>query len=433
MRTAAAQAARLQLTVQESKPVPLPPGRDGDRLRRRLHAATADLPFDVFVERRGRLVAGEAVGIVDVGEAQITILPKATGGCPPGRFLSDLLWASGVAPRLFPLAGRMATVRDGLPDALARALADDLLARLVQAVPRRYAERQESSPVLRGRIDMTRQATAAPHRAHLLEIRHTPLQTDNPLTQLIRATARTLMRFASSADTRHRLLMCDELLSAAEIRPLDRRAVAAVRLMHTERQWSRTVELAATLAGGDAPATMQAGGTSSLALLFSLNDLFEALLRRRLPGALEGTGLGLLKSPPRPRLLANIRTGRSFLRLKPDYLLGGAAGPCAVADAKWKVLKPSPPSHGLSSSDAYQVGTYMARHGVRRGILLFPKADWMSGRWRTRSAMLGHADSELRMVAVDVAGLVDRDPARVRRAQHILGLMVAAAACARPT
>jgi 5-methylcytosine-specific restriction enzyme subunit McrC len=386
------------------------------------------MPFDVFTERRGVLRAGQAVGVVDVIGAQITVLPKATGGRPPAEFMTDLLWASGVAPRLFPLASRVASVQQPLPDALARALADDMLGRLRQAVPRRYHERQEVGSVLRGRIDLTAQARAAPGREQLLAVRYTPLQADNPLTRLIRATARDVLRFARSPGTRQRLAQVDRLLEAAAPRTLDEKLAAGIALSHPERQWAPTVELARQLVKGRSPSAVTAGRTAGMALLFELDDLFEALIRRHLSDALVGTSLTRTHAPLRPKLLRREPSGQHFLRLKPDYVLGDVTGARAVADAKWKLLSPAAPAHGLKSADAYQLATYMARHGVHRGILFFPRADWMPGRWRVRASMLGEAANEVRLVAVDVAGLIDRDPRKAREARRVLGRMTAAAA-----
>jgi hypothetical protein len=42
--------------------------------------------------------------------------------------------------------------------------------------------------------------------------------------------------------------------------------------------------------------------------------------------------------------------------------------------------------------------------------------------------MLGEAANEVRLVAVDVAGLIDRDPRKAREARRVLGRMTAAAA-----
>lgn len=419
--------------VREGEPIPLPTGARGERIRRKLRRATERAPFDVFIERRGRMCAGQVVGVIDVGEAQFVIHPKTTGGRAPAEFLSDLLWASGISPRFFPLAGSVSTLPDAVPDALARAYAEDLLTRLRRSVPRRYHEREELSPVLRGRIDFTGLATAPPGREHLLPIRYAPLHTDNDLSRLLRASVGEMHRLARSPTTRGRLAECDALLRSARKVPLSRGLARRVVVSRLEAQWEPAVQLAQLMAKGRTPSPTSGGSVDSLALVFSLNDLFEAVIRRSLPVALMSSGLQLEKPRKRPRLLRDPGSGREFLTLKADYLLADPSRKAvAVADAKWKVLTSPTPGYGLSSSDVYQVGTYMTRHGVDRGILFHPRADWMPSRWRKRAELLGHGNAELRIVAVDIAGLVSRHGATRAHALNVLGKMTVAAAAAQP-
>jgi 5-methylcytosine-specific restriction endonuclease McrBC regulatory subunit McrC len=86
-----------------------------------------------------------------------------------------------------------------------------------------------------------------------------------------------------------------------------------------------------------------------------------------------------------------------------------------VGDAKWKRLTARLPGFGLRAADTYQIVTYMTRHGLGSGLLFFPRQSWMGPAWREDYRLIG-GDSRLKVVGVDVAGLVSRDHPRRRSA-----------------
>jgi hypothetical protein len=164
-----------------------------------------------------------------------------------------------------------------------------------------------------------------------------------------------------------------------------------------------------------------AGGlTQARGLLFSLDDLFEALLRRALAESLREGSLTLAAGERQLHLLRSLDGGAESLALKPDFLfLKGPKGKVLVGDAKWKRLTDEAGSLGLAPSDVYQLATYMARHGLRRGVLFFPMDEWMTpnpdGYWSRDFELIG-GGGHISVVAVDILGLVSRDQQLRQRA-----------------
>jgi 5-methylcytosine-specific restriction endonuclease McrBC regulatory subunit McrC len=428
--------------VLEYGRIHLPPSLDTARTRERLIRAGAGRPFDVFtINSRGIWAAG-AVGMVDIGNLQVEILPKASGtvtvAADPAAsgqtLLRDLLCFSGLAPRAFSRGGRTATGDLGLVDALLRAFALDLLDALQDGSPRRYAVLEEVSTVIRGRPDLQKLARRTPGADHMVPVRYAPLQPDNNLGRLLLAATEAAARASRSAGTRSLLLHCVELMDAVTRVPLTRELASSVELNQFEGQWRRAAAFAGVLAEGRRPDPVSAGGTTLFGILFSLNDLFESLLRRSFAEALRESELKL-EPPSRNRfLLESMTSGVQSIALKPDFLFVDRDGTRkVVGDAKWKRLRPDRPAFGLKASDTYQIGTYLARDGLERALFFFPSDDWMSdhvdfdataGWWRHRFKMIGPAAPTISIVGVPVRALVSSEVAVRTTALRTLRAMV---------
>jgi 5-methylcytosine-specific restriction enzyme subunit McrC len=339
----------------------------------------------------------------------------------------DLLWMSGISPRLFPRAARSAIVADSIPEALIQAFADDLLKRLLWGPPRRYHERAEESQVIRGRVDFTRLATRAPGRAQFVPVRYAPLQADNPLAQVIKGTAARLLGLSRSARSRRMLRACIARLPHADLVPLTADLVEQVRLTRYEADWEPVLAFARALVKNRVLSPVAGGRDPAVGLLFSLEDVFEGVLRLAIPEALAPVGLGLQRRPARLRLLEHQGSGSELLRLRPDYILTATDGEkVAVGDAKWKRLVDRAPGYGLRAADTYQLTAYMARHGLSRGILFFPSQPWMGKGWSEAYRLIG-GEGGLWLVGVDLAGLVSRSAGRRSAALTALREAVVAA------
>jgi 5-methylcytosine-specific restriction endonuclease McrBC regulatory subunit McrC len=306
-----------------------------------------------------------------------------------------------------------------LLEGLVRAFAEDLVERLTQGLPRRYSEVGENSTVVRGRIDFCRMALRPPGNDHIVPVRHAPLQFNNPLSQIILAMVNRLLALVRSVQTASLLQHCAVLLDRVTPVPLNIERVGRLHLSSLESAWKPVIDFAAALARGWLPSPVLGGAISSFSLTFSLDDLFEAVLRKLLPGILAGAGLTLAGVRPPSPLLRSMSTGAEVLNLRPDYLFLDASAPQrkrVVGDAKWKRLNPENPSFGLIPTDVYQLTTYMTHHGLDRGVLLFPADVWMAreeSAWTHRFALIEPSrNKQIVLVGVDVADLVSPDQGR---------------------
>lgn len=418
--------------------IELPAARERDRLvftretewqRQHLLDRTSDLPEDLFTPGRGRtLRIGGYVGIVDTGRLHVELLPRvsATGSAAEDRqFLLDLLAESRIMPSPRRRDANIAMEGRRLLEIVIRSTAARLLELLAEGAPRRYHPMEERSSTLRGRLNMRALATRLPTEAHVFPIRHAPLQRNNHLSRLLSALCATLSVETRDPESRRLLTQSQHHLEAwTGPAHLDKALVDSVVLLPSELQWQPFVALASALVHGRAPHPVEAGSSAGHGLIFSMDDLFERLLRVRFPVLRARTGL-TLREAGRRYLLEDLQTGRSRVQLRPDYVFSSPDVSAAlVADAKWKVQARGELLR-VGRADAYQMTAYMLRHGSDRGLLLYPGE---AGVERYSTYRLVPQGGTLHVGTIDVAGLVSPSRQVRSRAEEWLAELVRQAA-----
>lgn len=111
-----------------------------------------------------------------------------------------------------------------------------------------------------------------------------------------------------------------------------------------------------------------AGKPTGFALLFPMNDLFEAFVGRclqrahaPLPVRLQAQGQFALKN----------QKDESLFALQPDAVVKHRGG-CIVLDTKWKELDQARNDLCVTPGDIYQMLAYCRAYGAARAILLYP-------------------------------------------------------------
>jgi 5-methylcytosine-specific restriction endonuclease McrBC regulatory subunit McrC len=102
--------------------------------------------------------------------------------------------------------------------------------------------------------------------------------------------------------------------------------------------WEPVKEFVLTTIRQNAPHPLEGTGMRFFSILFSMQDLFERLVRRRVRQCLVGTALTLAPKERIPGTLED-QHGKQIGSLTPDLLLLNSAGDtAAVGDVKWKRL-----------------------------------------------------------------------------------------------
>lgn len=417
------------LTTWEGMPVPFPQSINQQLVAERLMRHTEGGPAPAFRWKRGRLYAGEMAGCIQVGSIRINVLPKTdtTESERDREFLLNLLHHAGYLnhPHTSGLADVRASPRDPLEVVIAE-VASEMTSALREGIPRRYEERHEDSPTLRGRIDFSRLTRQLPGNA-CLPIRYSPLALDNPLAQCIKALAVILNRITSSSTSRQAFIaVLNQMTHVRTVTPTAA-LMHSLSLSRYESHWTRSIAICMLLLRGQSPDPSFSGDTAAFSMLFPLQHLFERSLRRILTTALAGSGIAADHRNTPLYLLEDPESLDGILRLKPDYVITKGTKYVAVADAKWKRLTESERAYGIDRQDFYQISAYLSRYAVKRSVLLLPQAPWMSAGW-TKTYRIPDTDTLVTLLGVDIESLVSnvgavREAATVGFKEILLGAL----------
>lgn len=297
------------------------------------------------------------VGVVRVGDLQVTITPKVT--------ISRLIFLLGYARD--PAFWRDESVLlDGEPD-LVEALAHSFgrLARraLEQGVLKGYRTVDESSTVLRGRIREADQIRRHFGRTIPLEITYDDCTVDVAENQILLAAALRLLKVPGlSREVRaglHRIRL--QLADVTAPRGGQQPRWQASRL---NARYVPTLHLAEQILRGQS-FEQRRGELEVSGFLVNMATVFEDFVCTALSEATSfAGGRSHLQYP------AHLdEAGR--VPMRPDFVWERDGAPLVVADAKYKHERPS----GYPNADLYQMLSYCTVLGLREGHLIYVKGE----------------------------------------------------------
>ncbi len=406
--------SRPVVQTGEWQALQLPAALDNPMTRQRILRAGDTALGEAFRLRKGKVYARDLVGLVDVGQLQVQVVPKLYDGqsqADEAALLLDLIAQAALPMRAAVLPNTAKLSLQPISEPICRHVAGEMHRLLLQGVPRRYRAISELSPTIRGRVDLGQLARRHPGQQHVVPIRYAPLQQDNALTRVLRALVDELTGLSRNAKTKAALIRCSHVLHQAARIPLTTASVDAVELSRLDQHWEPMIELARVMAQRSSHDLARAGRHSGFGLLFPLDGIFEALLSRTLRRSLVGSNFSLQHGKAAGRLLRGRTTGVETFAIKPDLIVREVAGSSIVivGDAKWKRLELSKPGLGISQSDVYQVLSYMQRLGVSKSMLFYPQhvrdSDWV----QVHDYDVLPAVGRLTVVQVKMEALLSRD------------------------
>ena len=402
------------VSVIEGARVPIGPGcaisrRDAERLRRFDEAHASSTGTAVFDwTRRDMMIAKGHVGVVEVPDLLVEILPKTDAAAGSGR-RQNLLYMLHVSGSLKARERSFACLgRETMPliDAFVLVFVDSLLDALREGMDRAYVEQEENLRVVRGRLLMSQHVRRnAVHRERLF-VRYDEFSDDTPLNRALKATCRLLLTRVRSFEVARRLreitLRFDNVCDI-RLRPDD----LSIELTRQNRRFQTHLDFCRLVWSGQSP-SLSRGAERSFSLLFSMHRLFEAfiaaILRRHAPEL--GLPLGRIEAQGGGHHLLRNEAGNSFIHLRPD-VVGWAGGKTAgfVLDTKWKVLKGPTPVKSVAESDVYQLHAYARRYDAPLNVLLYPAVPGVE----TQTFKFMGTDQLLRLGFVDLNRDLRRD------------------------
>ena len=329
---------------------------------------------------RKELRARGVVGVIAAEGCALEILPKIDfpgekGATVTGNIRRRLVHMLAVALNLKIDAGQVTALdwqRETLLEILVRLFSEKLVDAVRQGMPRHYVQHADDLPVLRSRLDITRQFTVLAAEPSRLACRYDALTTDIALNQIMKTAVVRLAHVARTADNQRRLReLAFAYADVADV-PVPALRWDQVVLDRTNNRWRELLNLARLLLG-DRFQTTSAGGTDGFSLLFEMNTLFEEYVAGMLKRALADTDLRVVSQGGRLYCLeTEDRSG--LFQTRPDILVKHGDEVVQIIDTKWKriAVHMDDPKRGVSQGDVYQMMAYGQLYKCDRLTLLYP-------------------------------------------------------------
>lgn len=356
-----------------------------------------------FVRRKGRTEAtvGPWVGVLEVGDLQLELLPKVDREERPARLAGDkelttirgnlltMLEVAGDVP--VRLRGPAATAMRQAPlkDALVRLFLEALVAEMLRGEPRAYVTTEEDLGTIRGRLMLKEQITRSAGKEHRFWCRFDELVGDPRIGGRLKAACAVLALRNLGSESRRLLHQARALLEEAP--DLTPHATGGVHFNRQNERFRDIYRFAGHILDDNAP-DLRAGQEASFSLLYNMDALFERFIARfidRYVLAGDDRPESLMGWVPRPQSKGHheyllyetaSKQARScgVLRMKPDLLVARKDERPFIIDTKWKHIEPGPDAKP-GSADLYQLYAYLQRFNCRRVMLLYPSAEPVAG------------------------------------------------------
>lgn len=332
----------------------------------------------VLEHRRKALRARGIVGIIATHDCQLEILPKIEGSGE--KYVSNETLRTRLVHMLavthdLPVDARTKTQmgwqRDTVLEPLIRLFCTGLAEAVRQGMPRRYLAHADDLPVLRGRMNVTRQFSTLAVSPQKLACRFDALSPDIAINQVMRAAIIKLSRLTQAPDNQRKLRELSFIY--ADVTDVSANALRWDRIVldRTNQRWRGLLSFARLFLSGRHQHT-STGPIDGYALLFEMNVLFEQYVARLLSRALAGTRWRVSAQGGGRCCLYEGEEGR--FQTRPDIVVRQGNRIAMIIDTKWKRIAPriDDPKHGVSQADIYQLLAYQRLYKCRDVMLLYP-------------------------------------------------------------
>jgi 5-methylcytosine-specific restriction enzyme subunit McrC len=358
----------------------------------------------LFKWEQDQLRTKQWVGVFNVEGLSVEILPKierrtSTDGEESDertdsnfarRNLLKMLQVAGEIPSRPRGMANIATQRGTILEAFIQIFSERLLQEVKKGRHKTYVNESANLSKIRGKIDFSRQFTQNVARHDRFSVNYEDFLPDNRLNQVFKKVCSSLKQRVRSSKTIERLNHILMMLGS-----VSRRVITAqdFKRVHFTRQNDRFEELfnfCRLMFMGEAPTTAS-GETTSFALLFDMNHVYESFvaeyLRRYVLSRPEFQDWSIdtqSQNIGKYLLRREVDNKKSFI-LRPDIILTESAkeddsavdSARIVIDTKWKRLgtKENGQLSNPNRGDLYQLYAYAHRYNSSRNILLYPRHD----------------------------------------------------------
>lgn len=372
--------------------------------------------FDVFkFTGKNKITAQQYVGVVQVGDLTVEVLPKIDGIDDDAKIRRNLVAMLAAVRDLRISEGditRVATQRTGILEILIRIFCDKLFEQVHKGILRRYESRSENLNVVRGKIGITEQIRLNSTNPERMFCHFDEFQENIPLNQILKACLRLLAR--TSLDSSNQRKINELLLVLDTVTDIPQSALPwhQVNFDRTTNRFEPIYKLA-ELFLRSTPPDISGGRAQGFSLFFEMNTLFEEYIGRIAKRTFQKEGVNIILQGPRRYLAVTEKTQRKVFALKPDIVAIKDTAPVWIMDTKWKALSLEETKEGVAQSDMYQMYAYAQRYNCPDVMLLYPHHSNLGDKPGMRAiyvlgnAKESNADSSTRKITVGTVDLAD--------------------------
>lgn len=387
---------------------------------RDLSASEVDMLASISRTRPGFCTLGnrsvrlaQFAGLVNLGGRVLEVLPKVASSndasADRGTFLR-LLHAAKRVPIHSRGAVGHSVERRTLLGVFIDAFLEEVSLLVRGGLLRQYQSRTDDLRVVRGRLQVTRQATVHGMRPDVISCQFDELSIDNPRNQVLRTALSVVRPWIESVDAARRVA---ELGAAFEGAALLRNALPVIDGLLPDRRairYQNSLRWAELILRLLSP-NLRSGNSPAPEMLFDMNRLFEAAIAANLKR--RGRPLGVELSVQDTSHELEDRQSHPAFKLRPDMVLRSNGSLVAIVDTKWTLSAPGRSGRiEPEASHVYQMNAYASAFGCEEFYLVYP---WHSAVDSAAPSVFhlkrrGGAPVRLNVVCVDVGS--DDFPAR---------------------
>lgn len=314
----------------------------------------------------------EYVGVIQVGDLTIEVLPKTDNNDSPFNMWQDVLlsmlrecnWLQVHAHEKAHLKLKHRSILEAYLEMYLNACEQLLREGLVK----KYRKERSNLPIFKGKLLFSKHIQANLVHQERSYTEHTQYDRNNIYNQIILKALRLIPELTASPLLLNKLSRI--LMDFPECKDISVNPQIFQTLTYDRKtiRYEGAIEIAAMLLLNYRP-DIRGGKQHVLAILFDMNKLWEEYFFRRLQKSVPD--LWTVQHHRKKQFWALSNGGGSKL-VEPDVVITTADGQKVVIDTKWKV-----PESGLpADQDLKQIYIYNEYWSSRIGILLYPQGDY---------------------------------------------------------
>lgn len=320
------------------------------------------------------------VGIIELPSGfQIEILPKVSLGEDDNNaktkriFLKMLSCLKDLDGKVFSSAS-LDVDKMNLYEIFIRMYIQETWTLVKRGIKSDYISNEDNLSVYKGKLNVSRHITLnAAHKERFYMV-FDEYQVNRPENKLIKSTLLKLLAITNNSDNAReirQLLYSFELVEESTNYAKDFSAVSLTRGMKDYElliQWAKIFLLNKSF-------TTFSGKNSGKALLFPMEQVFEAFIAKQIKRIFEKQSEGIIHVSAQDKGYFLFDEPQKF-RLRPDIVAKNSYDeqhPVVIMDTKWKRLNHNPSAnYGISQADMYQMYAYSKKYHTPHIWLIYP-------------------------------------------------------------